>query len=501
MRGNPLLVADFQGGVDTKAAPFLVRGNECRDCRNVLSTTTGSIKKRNGNQTFCSSLAGSPTSIQSLFGLGSVGPFLIATAGTKMYSVNTSGTSVDITGAASLTNNARWEFIEGPGASGPLYGMNGTDTPKLWTGSGNIADWTASAGAVPNGKYVLYFKNRVFVVGTASNPSRLYACAVGDPRNWDTTVSGASSAWSVDLDPTDGDGITGIVNHGAYVLVFKRNKIYVIYDLDSGANRTLSTSIGCAAHRSIVDSPLGTFFLTNDKGIYLYNGTILKQLSESITPTLQSIVSTQRQFACGAFANDHYYLSVCTSGAANNLVLDFDTQLGSFWPHSNTANQFALWKASNLTELYAGQAGSGIIDKSYVSGVSQDNGVNYLAYWQGPWITANGRAKTAVPFANKRLRQIHIDGNGIVDVYLATNYSNQFQLIAADIFAYAATAGTFGGSDTFGGGGIFGDLPPQARGKHFSLGVARAFSVQFQSSSVFPMEIDAYTLFLTPRTN
>jgi hypothetical protein len=47
------------------------------------------------------------------------------------------------------------------------------------------------------------------------------------------------------------------------------------------------------------------------------------------------------------------------------------------------ANQFARWRPGAGVELYAAQAAAAIVDKCYVAGVTQDNGVNFAAYWLG----------------------------------------------------------------------------------------------------------------------
>src|ERR1044072_2294154 len=196
MRGQPIRFTDFRGGLNTKAAAYLVAENECRDCRNVVSTVRGSIKKRNGNQTFCFTFTGSPTAITSLFAMETGANALIAAGGTKLYSISTGGVDTDITGAASLTSNLKWAFVTAPvsGGQGPLYGMNGTNTPKYWIGSGSIADWTATVGSVPNGTMMCYAQNKIFVAGVAANPSRLFWCDIGNPRSWTATNE-------VDLDP------------------------------------------------------------------------------------------------------------------------------------------------------------------------------------------------------------------------------------------------------------------------------------------------------------
>lgn len=498
-RGTPIPIRDFHGGVNTKVADSLVGLDECRNCSNVVSTNRGSIKKRNGCPTFAGTFTGAPAQIMSLVGVEVTGPVMVATASTKFYSIGTTGVTADITGGATVTNNARWEMIEAPasGGQGPVWGMNGIDTPKYWTGAGNIADWTAASGSLPNGKYVIYFKNKVWVAGTSANPSRLFWSDVGDPRAW-------PAANVADFDPNDGDIITGLGTFGPYLLVFKRNKVFRVHDLNTGANTTLSISIGASSQRSIVESPLGTFFLTNDKGVFIYNGTTLRQLSEKITPTLEGVVAANREFAAGAFYQNHYYLSVCPSGGANNtLTLDYDTQLDSWWFHTNTSNEYALWRRTNIYELF--QASTiGTVDSCFVSGVLQDNSVNFTCLWLGAWLTYGGlyrRRPWEQPYENKRWRQIQIDGSGIVDIYLGKDYFGQ-SLLKADVFNVTGTSPSlFGGSDTFGGGGVFGDTGAQTRARLYSLGVARAFSIQFLATTNTTFEVDAYTPFITARTN
>lgn len=494
MRGTPVRFVDFRGGLNTKAAPYLIDENECRDCLNVVSTVRGSIKKRNGNSTHCSTFSSSPPFITSLFGLNVGATVLIGAGGTKLYSISSGGVASDITGAASLTTGLRWGFVSGPasGGQGPLYGMNGTDTPKQWTGAGNIADWTASVGSVPNGKYVVYFKNRVWVAGTSANPSRLYFSDLGDPRSWTATNV-------VDFDPNDGQTITSLAIIGPYLIVFKQAKAFVVYDLDTGANRPLSMNVGCVAHRSVAEGPAGLYFLSADQGVFLTNGTTIKNISDKIKPTLQNLGAGGKENAAGAFYNDHYLLSVPTTGSRNNATLDYDTTSDSWWKHSNTASQFALWRPSNATalELYAAQdIASPIVDKCYVPNQYTDNGSAFSTFWVGPWLAFKQ------PYLRKRLRQIHVDGKGKWDSSLGRDFLSSQYLIASDIFAgYGSSGTTFGGTGLYGGTGTFGDPNFQGEKRIYSLGVARSFSVRFDSVDASDGEIDAYTMAITPRTN
>src|SRR4051812_37461749 len=495
MRGQPFRYVDFRGGLNVKSAPYLIAENQCRDCLNVVSTVRGSIKKRNGNTTFAENFPASPTSLTSLFPFenGST-RFLVATGGQKIYSISTGGVIQDIGGGVPITNNSRWEFaLAAPsGGQGPMYGINGVDTPKFWTGAGSVGSWTASVGAVPNGKYITYVSNRIFIAGTASNPSRLYFSDIGDPRSWTTTNV-------VDLDPSDGMGISGIARIGDSLLLFKPTKTYLIYDLDTGANRALSRSIGCIAHRSIAEGSDGIYFASEDQGVFVATQSKLTRISDEVQPLFDEITASVKSLCAGVFYKDHYYLSCPYDGAStNSTTLSYDITTKSWWKHSNNAIQFALWRqadGANL-DLYAAQASTPIVDKCYVDGVFQDNGANFETHWTGPWLAFKE------PYRHKRLRQIHVEGHGRVDIYHAQNFLKSLNLVKSDAFSLTSTGNhLFGDATLFGGGEIFGDQIEQGEVRIYSLGVARSFSVKFANLDSSDVEIDAYTMMITPRAN
>lgn len=494
MRGSPIRFVDFRGGLNTKAAPYLIAENQCRDCMNVVSTVRGSIKKRYGCTTLADSFPGSPSGLSSGSGVNVGANVLVVAGGTGLFSVSVGGVVQDITGGVPVSDGVRWELITGPSSAGqgPVYMVNGQDTPRYWTGAGGVVSWTASVGSVPNGKYIEYAANRVWIAGTVSNPSRLYFSDLGDPRSWTGTNV-------VDLDPNDGQTITGIARVGANLIVFKQSKTYLIYDLDTGANRAISTSVGCVAPRSIAEGPGGIFFLSEDQGVFQTNGSRLESISDNILPTFESITDSAKGLAAGIFFNDHYYLSCAVdSSLTNNITLDYDITTQSWWKHSNTANQFILWRPTLTSDmqLYAVKATGTVLDKCYQAGVYQDNGNDFTTSWTGPWLAFKE------PYRHKRVRQIHIEGRGTVNVYVGQNFLKSMPLVKSDAFALVSAGGHFFGDTTlYGGGEIFGDQIEQGEVRIYSLGVARSFSVQFQNLDENDIEIDAYTMMITPRAN
>ncbi len=87
-----------------------------------------------------------------------------------------------------------------------------TDVPKSWDQS------TAQdlAGTPPNFAFSATHHNRSWAAGVAATPSRLYYSALLDPEAWVGAGSG-----NIEIDPDDGDAITGIISHKNQLWVFK----------------------------------------------------------------------------------------------------------------------------------------------------------------------------------------------------------------------------------------------------------------------------------------
>ena len=499
MPSIPFLYSDFHGGLNTKDAYDLLADNESRAMVNVQGTTTGSITKRLG----CQDLAqptGGPSMFTSLFALESVSPAIfVASGGTFLYSVTTGGTVTQI--KTGLTNSTYggpfWQFVSAPvvSAQGPLFGMNGVDTPQQWSGSGSTASWTNASGgvAVPNGKYCIYHQNQVFVAGVSSTPSRLYWSAIADPTNWDP--ASLTGAGFMDFDPNDGEAISGIGRVGPYVIVFKPTKTWILVDPATATARRLSDSVGCLTHRSIATGPEGLFFLSPDRGVYLTNGSKLTPISDKVLPTIYARTGNT-QFAAGVYFNGHYYLSLATTQATlNDTVLDFDTTLGSWWQHAfgNGASAGVApfdWAIlhSNPSTLYivtpdatplGGPAGRAA--QAFTPTVYQDFGANFTWSWTGPWQspTFYRRRRFPTPYFRKRLRQIRYDGLGQVDVSLARDWGLSATSLATDVFANSTI------------------ITPGTR-KH-GQGVANVFSMIFSGTYSTQATVTSYTWMVADR--
>lgn len=509
MRADPRVFSGFSGGINLIDPQYELSDRECRDARNVIATRRGAIKKRAGNATFANS---SPaTAIESLYA-GTSPALLIAQQGTTLNSYNTSGVSASL--ATGLTAAARWEWVRattvGAPAQGPYFGVNGVDPPRFVTSHGVGGLWTLAAGGVPQGRFPQYHSNRILLAGAVgATGSTVSASKILDPRTF-----ASPDGWAVTLDGQDGFDLTATGTVGPYVLAFKENKTWVIFDIDTGANRRLSESVGCIASRSVVETPRGTMWLARD-GIYRTNGSTIERVSERIQPLLDMLVAANMGQACAAYFEEHYYLSISTTGAANNLVLDYDLTLDCWWIHSVPTQQFAVWQLSTGQQLMGARLADTVvqpplgavrphrIDQFFIDGLLQDSGANYFTYWSSPFYSFGS------PYVRKRLRRIYFDGKGFIRVALATDFATAStpvgdltftQGTSTDIFG---TTSNFGGANLFGGGAI-GTIPKTVeQGLIYTPtpGVGRTFSVTLSNDTADALQVESYTLNLMTRKN
>jgi hypothetical protein len=482
----------------------------------VQGTTAGAIVKRAGLVTF----ATPASALTSLIASESTPTnALVGATGTSLLSIGTTGTVSTI--KTGVTAGARWEGLLGPVVSGqgPMYLINGTDAPQQWSGATAATatvNWTSTSGSfnvggftVPNGKYSTQAGNQMYIAGVPQFPNRVYISALNDPTLWDPAITsgavGTGGAGAVDLDPNDGQVITAIGRVGPYVAVFKPRKAYVITDPATQSVRRLSDSIGCVSNRSITAGALGTYFLSEGRGVYVTNGSTLTPISDKVLPLLTPIAG-QAQNAAGFYFNGHYYLSVASQGAApNDLTLDYDEILQSWWKHSFGSNELVAWHPGGVPQLYSAKSTGAIVDQCFAPNVTQDNGANFTWVWRGPWQSPSFYRRRMYPstWYRKRLRQIRLEGWGNVDYYLAKDFLLSESLIRQNCFPGTLSGqATFGGPGMFAGPiGLFGGGNPVGEADIFSLGVARAFSQVFSATSNTQDEVLAYTLALTDRVD
>lgn len=149
-----------------------------------------------------------------------------------------------------------------------------------WNGDTAVACTSVSAAPFGAGTCQAWggylFLGNVLSAATRKE-SRVEWCTVNNIWSW------PGSYW-LDLDPDDGDRITGMTLFGDQIVVFKENKIFTINWVGGSllfqAVRR-SAEIGCVAGDTIVQKNGLVYFLSTH-GVYAFDGQNVKCLSDSI---------------------------------------------------------------------------------------------------------------------------------------------------------------------------------------------------------------------------
>lgn len=495
-RGNPSRFRRFARGLNTADGPYGLqegfeddpsgRGSECRACLNVVSRSRGNVGKRDGCTDIASVAATTPLSLAAI-GQDAAG-FLIAACGDG--SLRTLSAALSFTTVATgLSTTAPWSWVRDD--DGYAYGSNGTDTPRKVNAAGSTT-WTPTSTVVTspgsvNCRYLTQAGNRTFSAGDAARPYSLFISEIADP-----TVLTAE----VQFNPGSNYPITGLGTSGPYVLVFTERDIYVVYDTETGANRKLATGAGTLAHRTIVETEKGTFFLDARRGMMVCDGaTAPRAIGDQIRPEWDKIAQEDHAAAGGVWFDRHYYLSAPFDGTLS--ILDYDSELDSWWPQSPATAEMAVWdrgEGAGLVGLVGYEATTEVWDM-FVPDVPDDPHSTFQSFWSSPFhVFGNGHLR-------KRGREIHFDGRGKLRVFLAGDYRPNDGDNDDDFdFDFTSEGGIFGGTGTFGGVGTFGGSVTVGEDSLYSFGVARSWSVTVRSDGADYWEMDAYTMLMTTRT-
>ena len=207
------------------------------------------------------------------------------------------------------------------------------DVPRSWdqTTAQNLA------GTPPRFSFSEAHKNRLWAAGNFSAPSRLYYSANTDPENWTGSGSG-----SIDIDPNDGDIITGIASHKDELFVFKGPNKGSIHRItgsaptgsDAFARKPYVRGIGAAWHNAIFRYSDDLGFVSQFGSIHslaattAYGDFFEAALSRPINGWIREHLNYNRLRYIGTATDPLrglvYFTMSIDANATNNIVLVMD---------------------------------------------------------------------------------------------------------------------------------------------------------------------------------
>ena len=150
---------------------------------------------------------------------------------------------------------------------------------RIWSGGAAAADFLRQA---PTASIVFIHQSRVWLTGLERNGAEIIGSGINDPYSWSTERRRVNDPISLELEQEDRDKITGASqSYRGDLYVWKNKSLHRITGLirnapeGSGpefARQTVTRSIGCASHRSIVHVGNDIFWMS-DKGVHSLGAT------------------------------------------------------------------------------------------------------------------------------------------------------------------------------------------------------------------------------------
>ena len=256
-----------------------------------------------------------------------------------IYSFNGSAWSMSLDGG---TASVRIRFLDFGSYTIALNFFYNTYTSMRFWNAGSSRHWHVSGNPLNTDQ--MYgracqlgevFTSRIYLAGDTSkegNSSRLYfseVIATSGTVSWDKSVN------FVDINPGDGEGITGLKRYSLQLLCFKPNYIYRFKS--SGTDPDPLIKIGTRSNESIVEGKRGLYF-HHDTGFYRYTGGYPEEISRPISDFVDAISYSQYSNIIGWKDTDHIYWSLGnltiseTTGNVSwkNVVIRF-TESSEIW--------------------------------------------------------------------------------------------------------------------------------------------------------------------------
>ena len=369
---------DFTGGLNLRADQFQLARNESPDMLNVEIDPRGGLFTRGAMREINPTAIGVTWTPQKLYALNGATPrIMLSTTSRVLHSSGGNfsvlefssgnpiapvsshgacmaqwGSSIYITTGQAGNGGYRWDpantYAEALTASG--------SNPNAWQTSAD-----PNAHKMPTAEHICVHANKMFVANTTENsvrfPNRVRFSLEAIPDNWDADDYFDFEGGS--------DGITGIASVAGQLVVFKANRMFVVfgYDRDDFRIVELSTQLGAMSHEHIAVGPTGVYFFSHPQGLYYYNGSQIFDLFEKLKAMYPEgyINSAEDDEIFLSFVNERVWLSLpfsrTTSVDYPSVSFVYDPTIGS-----------GSWVAHSIAD---GKAPIGGIDWTDSNGVTR----------------------------------------------------------------------------------------------------------------------------------
>lgn len=350
-------------GLNNLGSPSLIDNREWADLQNIQFSEGGLAEKRPGYEAYGDALTAAK-------GLGQL------KTDTVNHVCTIDGTAFNYTTSGSWTTNGSVSFTAGLNVSfsqarGKLYIWNGSQGGAYWDGT-----TLARPGTMPSAKGSIYYSSYHIAWGTATKTSRIYIYALTDSSDftnvsgavvWDSTeVPGATvfagtGAQYIDIQPDDGDYITGVGVFSDIVIIYKQFATYqMTLDADGVPTITpITRAAGCIAGNSVVAVENDLYFLSR-QGVRVlgneanfFSAIRTNILSKPIDPLILAMLASSYVKSSGVYFNNQYILSIPNAAGDLDTVIVYNKQFQAWsrWTDINAATFLRIVDSNNEEKL------------------------------------------------------------------------------------------------------------------------------------------------------
>lgn len=357
---------DFTGGLNLSADTFKLAPNESPSMVNVDVSRRGGVSRRRAwveeeviGQTkgFALAIDGSTRHVvwqqdddTLWYWEGGVPIQLILNAGSD------TSTTASVVDPSCVANDTAWDADEMHWATyeGLTYGTRGFQTTGEATisydpsGVAALTDSSVTALSdpaatayqddfdTPSGthfpicRYVTEHQELMWAGYTTESsteyPNRVRWSHPGDAGSWRT------NDW-IDVEPNDGDVITGLCQFRDQLLVFKRHSVHAIfgYSPDTFQVVNVADTVGAVSQAAIACNESGAFFFDEHDGVFMFDGQGLRWLFSNIHEALLDGRMNQPQESTMAWLGRRLWVNVRWDGLSDEgRTFVFDQDVGSW---------------------------------------------------------------------------------------------------------------------------------------------------------------------------
>jgi len=331
---------EFSGGMNSKVVGHLILDSETKLSQNcILDDPIGAVTKRKGY----SQIGGQITASEDILGnyyftsSTSANSQHLVGCGTAIY-YNSSGTWTLTSSSWTADTKIRFEsFLD------RVFAFNGTDTPVSWAGTGGWGN--TDLVSAPICKYGRVYQDRFYFANASGNQSRVYFSSV--PTSG--VITWATSTDYLDVNPEDGQVITGLDENSGRLLIFKNDSMFRWNGYSTEADPIID--IGTPSQESVKTIHNITYFF-NRYGVYAYDGGMPYLISRKVQDWIDAIDQSTLDDVIAEVDNDHYYCAVgdvtVDSVSYSNVVLVYHIPLKAWtiWTLVDTPKAMACYYSS-----------------------------------------------------------------------------------------------------------------------------------------------------------